>query len=174
MLDCRADEHGHFYVKSVEQLSREQEMKQAVVDVLTEARDGVPHPGTDLLPRGSPYQNNGTHSIPGDTRCRGQEFQWWKQYYLSLITHLHIKFEKSLSKTPSDTQYYVILVKIFYLCSREIGLAEVSATSQWKTITANISKNKQNLGENSGVLWPDQQLPVYTITCTEDVFLVFF
>lgn len=67
--------------------------------------------------------------------------------------HLHIKFDKSLSKTPSDTQYYVILVKIFYLCfRREIGLAEVSETSQWKTITANISKNKQNLGENSGVL----------------------
>ncbi|XP_022339802.2 PDZ domain-containing protein 7-like isoform X3 [Crassostrea virginica] len=97
LLVTETDEHGHFYVKSVEQLSREQEMKQAVVDVLTEARDGVPHPGTDLLPRGSPYQSNGTHSIPGDSR-------------------------------------------------REIGLAEVSATSQWKTITANISKNKQNLG----------------------------
>lgn len=78
MLYCGADEHGHFYVKSVEQLSREQEMKQAVVDVLTEARDGVPHPGTDLLPRGSPYHSNGAHSIPGDSRCRGQENKSYK------------------------------------------------------------------------------------------------
>ena len=82
MLYCRADEHGHFYVKSVEQLSREQEMKQAVVDVLTGGRDGVPHPGTDLLQRGSPYQSNGAHYPTGDTRCRDQENKSYKLIYV--------------------------------------------------------------------------------------------
>ena len=75
---------------------------------------------------------------------------------MHLLIKSKIYFEKRLRNTPSDTLYYVIL-KIFNLCSRrEIGWTEVSTTSQKNTITANISKNKQNLGENSWVLWPDQ------------------
>lgn len=65
------DEHGHFYVKSVEQFSREQEMKRTVVEALSGARDNYRQTDTPKqidTSRGDSGLGSGAASILEDTR----------------------------------------------------------------------------------------------------------
>lgn len=112
LLYTETDEHGHFYVKSVEQFSREQEMKKTVVEALSGAKDSYRQ--TDTSPG-----DRQTDTSPGDRQTdtpRGD-------------SGLGSRTASTLEDARSD-----------------IGSLASFDTSARKTITANISKNKQNLG----------------------------
>ncbi|XP_061184785.1 uncharacterized protein LOC133192790 [Saccostrea echinata] len=105
LLHTETDEHGHFYVKSVEQFSREQELKKTVVEALSGAKD-------------RDDDNDGDREAYGDRD-------------IDVLRH-----DSGLcSRTDSiqeDTRSDVISLKSSEISTRKI--------------TANISKNKQNLG----------------------------
>ncbi|XP_062568351.1 uncharacterized protein LOC134230537 [Saccostrea cucullata] len=109
LLHTETDEHGHFYVKSVEQFSREQELKRTVVEALSGAKD-------------RDVDRDDDRDVSRDV-SRDRNIDLYRQ-------------DSGLcSRTDSiqeDTRSDIISLKSSELSPRKI--------------TANVSKNKQNLG----------------------------